>query len=309
MIAATEPNHWPSLAPHLSLASSLFGERGEGLVRDWLAEHMARIDDPAFAKLFTDHIDLPGIEPADYKHRLVRTERGSLLGGIRFYGQDTTRPFVEVVAHDFGDWNALADAVASEWHPFAPLHLRTLGVHGHPLPPGAHVDMSIHLARYGDMAPPDGRVTLASFGDVEDAVAMVARRYEELGGDDPALARNISAADPDDLRAWHRDGRLVAIHALVDGHRTVVGLFAAAPGSVEWIAGDEVNEEVIAKRYNGRGFAASAQAAWAARDGVDADRLLVGTIDRLNVASRRTAERAGRPPVLDYVFVSLTEPR
>jgi hypothetical protein len=37
----------------------------------------------------------------------------------------------------------------------------------------------------------------------------------------------------------------------------------------------------------------------------DPDRLLIGTIDRLNGASRITAERAGRPSILEAVFLSL----
>ncbi|TDL74835.1 hypothetical protein E2L08_15940 [Palleronia sediminis] len=43
----------------------------------------------------------------------------------------------------------------------------------------------------------------------------------------------------------------------------------------------------------------------AARPGRDPERLLIGTIDGLNPASRRSAERAGRKAVLDYLFVPL----
>jgi hypothetical protein len=55
----------------------------------------------------------------------------------------------------------------------------------------------------------------------------------------------------------------------------------------------------------GRGYAAAAQTAWAKPLADSPNRLLIGTIDGLNTASRRTAERAGRPRVLDAVFVSL----
>ncbi|MCC5838996.1 MAG: hypothetical protein JJT96_02645 [Opitutales bacterium] len=57
--------------------------------------------------------------------------------------------------------------------------------------------------------------------------------------------------------------------------------------------------------FNGHGFAASAQRAWAHRPHRERNRLFIGTIDRLNVASRRTALRAGRTAVLDYVFFPL----
>ena len=297
------PMDWPSLAPQVALADRLFGARGAKMLGVWLHEQAARITDPAFARLFSDHIDLPGVAPGDYNHRLVRAGRGRLLGGVRFYGKDLARPFVEVVAHDFEDWEALTSCVAAEWATFAPLHLRTLVAPRAALPPGAHIDMAIHAARYGDMAPPDGRVALAPFADAEDAVAMVSAKYEELTRTEPALARNISAADADELRRRHRGGRIQAIRAMVDCTERTVGLLAAAPGAVEWIEGDEVNEEVVLRAFNGQGFAASAQRAWAARADLDPGRLLIGTIDGLNTASRRSALRAGREAVLDYALL------
>ena len=66
-----------------------------------------------------------------------------------------------------------------------------------------------------------------------------------------------------------------------------------------------MKEEVISTGHTGHGYAASAQAAWAAHVADDPERLLIGTIDRHNHASRRTAERAGRPAVLEDVFVRL----
>lgn len=301
------PIDWPSLAPQIVLSERLFGARGASLVGTWLDEQVGRTTDPAFARLFSDHIDLPGVVPGDYNHRIVQASRGRLLGGIRFYGHDIARPFVEIVAHDFEDWGALRDCVAAEWTTFAPLHLRTLTAPSTALPEDAYVDMTIHAARYRDMALADGSVVLAPFAEAEEAIAMVAVRFEDLAMADPALARNISAADPDDLRHWHDQDQIRAIRAMVDGTERNVGLLAAAPGAVEWIEGDEVHEEIVASAFNGHGFAASAQKAWAARADVDPDRLLVGTIDRLNAASRCSAVRAGRRGVLDYTFVPLGE--
>ena len=82
-------------------------------------------------------------------------------------------------------------------------------------------------------------------------------------------------------------------------------MFAAACGSVEWLEGDIVEEEIVLSEFNGNGFAASAQSAWATRTGRDKDRLLIGTINDLNPASQVLAIRAGRPAVLQYVFLEL----
>ncbi|ATG46150.1 hypothetical protein CEW89_00315 [Celeribacter ethanolicus] len=43
----------------------------------------------------------------------------------------------------------------------------------------------------------------------------------------------------------------------------------------------------------------------ARRLGTDCDRLMIGTIDGQNIASRKTAVRSGRRTVLDYVFQGL----
>jgi hypothetical protein len=300
------PTDWPSLTYQIALAERLFGPCGATLLGAWFREQIERITDPAFARLFSDHIDLPGVVPGDYNHRLIEVGGRRLLGGIRFYGGDVERPFVEIVAHSFEDWDQLRDCVATEWASFAPLDFRTPVTAGAALPEGAHVDMTVFAARYRDMAPPDGRVALAAFADVEEAFAMVAAKYSDLAKTEAALARNISAADADELRRWHDEGQLMAIRAEVEGIERTVGLFAAASGSVEWIDGDEVNEEVVLHAFNGNGFAASAQKAWAARPGLDPDRLLIGMIDGLNAASRRSAQRAGREAVLDYVFVPIS---
>jgi len=292
---------WPSLVGERALVKLLFDDRGPALFDEWLAAEVARIDDPAFARSFAEHVDLPGIVAGDFNHRHVRTSNGELLGGIRFYGRDVNRPFVEVVCHGFDDLDELCDCVRSEWSAFAPRHLRLHAMHGRFTRPGVVLDTSVYCARYRDMSPPDRRVSLEPFADIDEAIALVVARYERVAADDPELGRNISQASAEELRGWHAEGQLRAIRA---GDETV-GVLAIAPGAIRWLPGDEINEEVIAVDQRGHGYAAAAQCFWASSVAVDPGRLLIGTIDRHNVASRSTATRAGRRPILDAVFVSL----
>jgi hypothetical protein len=243
------PARWPSLADQVAAADTLFGERGYRLVEEWLATEVARVDNPNFARLFTEHIKLPGIAARDFTHRRVHSARGDLIGGIRFYGRDTSRPFVEVICHSFEDLNELCDCVRSEWSMFAPQFLRLHAKPGRIAGPNVVLDNSIHAARCRDMSPPDGRVTLESFGDADEAIGLVSSRYERLCADDPQLARNLSQAPADDIRLWHAAGQLHAIH--VRGE--VIGLLAVAAGRVGWIGGYEINEEVIHADHNGNG--------------------------------------------------------
>jgi hypothetical protein len=299
-LAALTPLRWSSLDEQRGLAATLFGARGEALIDDWLDEQVARVDDADFAEGFAAHVGLPGIASRDFNHRDVRTPRGRLLGGIRFYGRDVTRPFVEVCGHDFAHLDDLRACVRAEWSEFAPKYLRVQALPGRVTGSGVVLDTTLHAARYRDMPAADGRVTLVPFDRVADAVTLVEQRYSDLAADDPDLRRNVSPADTGDLERLHSVGALCAVHA--DGER--VGVLAIAPGAIGWLPGDEIHEEVVVTERLGHGYAASAQLAWATA-AVDPGRLLIGTIDRLNAASRRTALRAGRPALLEAFFVSL----
>lgn len=293
---------WPSLADQLAVATDLYGGHGPELLTAWLDEQTGYVDDLTFARRFSDHVSLPGIAPIDYAHRLLRTGRGEVLGGIRFRGLDVTRPFVDVLAHSFDDLDALGACVAAEWSAFdAPL-LRLQTRPGAVSGPGAVLDQTIHVARVDRMTPPDGRIELGDFDDVEEALSLIEKRYRDLEASDAQLAADIAVPDIGDIREWVATGELQAIRAA----GSTVGAMAVSAGEIGWIAGDEIQEEVIDAAHANRGYAASAQALWAHRSAADdPGALLIGTIARRNHASRRTAEKSGRPAVLEYVFVQI----
>jgi RimJ/RimL family protein N-acetyltransferase len=296
---------WTSNLDQRALSQDLFGAHGLSVFGAWFEAQVALIDDTEFARGFHAHINLRGSVQEDYSHRILRTSRGNILGGIRFFAGNAARPFVDVFAHTFSDdWSGLVDAVAAEWSLFEPKHLRVLlsqqemqaltKAVSH-----ATLDQSIHVARHAQMMPTDGRVTLAAFDDVKVAIAMMQQRYLDVAEQDPALGRNISPTPSDEIEALHGSGQLRAIRS--EGR--IVGLLAIAPDDLAWIKGGEVMEEVIETRYTGAGLATSAQTAWAAS--APGHELMIGSIDGLNHASRRSAERAGRPAVLNYCFVPL----
>lgn len=294
---------WSSLTDQIKLANELFGPPiGEQKVAAWLDEQISLVEDVDFAQEFASHVQLPGIEVLDYAHRHIRSAHGELLGGIRFYSRNTARPFVDVLAHDFDDIDDLTDCVAREWSAFNAPYLRLRTAPGLLADrPDVILDETIHVARYRDMAPADGRVILDKFDDPEHAIALVDARYTTLATANPTLANNLSIAAPEDLRHWHQSDQLRAIRR----HDTAIGVLAIAPGAVGWITGDEINEEVISEPHTGHRYAASAQTAWAQHVAADADQLLIGTIDRHNQASRATAQRVGRPRALDDIFIAL----
>jgi hypothetical protein len=292
---------WSSLSDQIKLANELFGSPiGERKVAAWLDEQIGRVASVDFAQEFAAHVQLPGIEVLAFAHRHIHCTDGELLGGIRFYSRNIARPFVDVLAHNFRDIDALTDCVAREWSAFNTPYLRLRTAPGLLADrPDVILDKTIHVARYRDMAAADGRVTLERFDDAEHAIALVDARYARLAVTDPTLANNLSIATPEDLRHWHLSDQLRAICL----HDSVIGVLAVVPGEIDRIAGDEINEEVISAPHAGHRYAASAQTAWAQHVATDGGQLLIGGIDRHNHASRATAQRAGRLRVLDDVFI------
>lgn len=305
-------SEWPSLAHHLRLAEGLFGGNGPARVRSWFRIQLDRVADPDFARPFAAHIGLPHTAEAEFNHRIVERDRLRLLGGIRFFGGDVARPFVELIAWagigatpstEF-DWGAVRRVVAEEWRAFRPHSLRILLDGDTPLPDDAEIDTTVHAADYSSMAaqaPGVARaVGLEPLGDLDAGLRLIRRRYRDIAATAPALARNIGPVSRAELARSIADGRAFAIMA--DGK--MAGVLATEPGEIEWIEGDVVLEEAVASAYAGRGLAAAAQRALAARTQVP-DRLLIGTIDGRNPSSRITAERAGRPAIMRYACLAL----
>lgn len=305
---------WPSLTCHFELAKQLFGAKpGRALVTAWFETQLDRVTDRSFAATFCQRMALPGHVPTDFNHRIVEAAGLRMLGGIRFFGGDRQRPFVELIAWaksgasnlTADGWSKLCRLASDEWRTFRPLNMRLfLPVHAE-LPPGADVDMTIHVASYGAIAKRarglSATVQLVPLRDIAAALKLVKHRYEAVAAGDPALARNIAPVSRDELEESAAGGGAFAIMEA----GTMAGLLAILPESIEWIEGDVVLEEVVAVSHSGRGLAAAAQRALAARRLDQPDRLLIGTIDSRNISSSATAEKAGRPAMLHYAFLPL----
>ena len=301
----TSASDWASLQGQLDCAAQLYGADGPHRVAAWFAQEQGRVDDPDFARLFSDHISLPGIASLDFAHRHVTTRHGALIGGIRFYAQDIARPFVEVIAHDFEDVQTLTQVTAAEWRDFAPQHLRLHVIPGTPLPAKGTLDMSLYVGRYRDLRAPAHRVQLGVFDSAKQALCIVEDRFEVMAQHDPDLRRNVSPISHEALSEMFEVGQVHRITAVGQG---TVGLIAAMPGHIGWVAGDEIIEAVVAIGHAGHGYAAAAQFALSARNEDKGEAMLIGTIDGLNIASRRSAERVGRKRIIDYVFLPLDPP-
>lgn len=279
-----------------------FGDRD--LLAQELDEQIQRITDRDFAAKFHGIIGLAA--PDDYLARLIEVDGERLLCGIRFYGGDPSKPFVDVLGMtgDGIDLSRAWEAATGAFSVFSPPRVRVFGasrpVAREELTPTE--DQVLAVARCADMAAHGGpeRVQLVD-ADPDEAAEFVRAQYEALRARDPELGSRVFASERDELARCANDGRLA--WWMIDGERA--GVIAAVRTREFGIDGYLMIEEVVAPAYAGRGSAAVAQRALAAEfERLEPGSVLMGTIDASNTASRRTAQRAGRREIASWWFIA-----
>ena len=242
----------------------------------------------------------------DYLDQLVPLpDGGAVQCGIRFYGLDPDRPFVDLVGvtEPVDDWQAAAQAGLAAYAAIGPSQARLIAAGTTP-PVASGFDVSVDQwivsASLADLAEPGAAGLEAA--DVDEAMAFVEARYAAFGEARPELAKDVSPAERVQLEACRDCGRLD--WWTIDGRRA--GLIGVEPDAQLGLDGFCVIEELVAAEFLGQRTAARAQRAIAAAliaDGHDGRRALHGTIDRANAASLRAAEAAGRIRVGAYWFL------
>jgi len=287
-------------------ASDFLGEASEDKIRDWLVLEWSRCTDPEWAEIWMPvQAVLPHLHISDFLNRTIDIGDAAILAGVRFYGGDLDRAFVNIVACCGEiDWVLACAVIRREWANFQPRQIRILTA-SMPTNSVWIVDQTIHAGRISDMARRPARpdVLLKACDDPEEAARCVAFWYDQIAADTPDIAAEISPCDAAELAACGAKGTLHWIK--VGGRRA--GVIATQPGHIEMMPGHIVYEIVLDREFRGRGLAKFAQQRLA--EVMQQDRrksdLITGTIHRLNVPSRKSATAAGRDAILKYLFLSL----
>lgn len=285
---------------------------GTQSVRDRLAVELDlqinRLTDEPFAEEFCKTIGIGNA--SDYLARLIETDQATLLCGIRFYGGNPKKPFVDIIAStaEIDDWSEATSLALREFELFSPNRVRLLRPSADDAGVGSGLavvlDQVIAAGRCRELV--HGHLQLPASVELEDAQPRSAfdfltAQYEAFASRDPKLSARVFASGLDDLQACSENGRLA--WWLVDGQRA--GLIAVCRDASLGFDGYLMIEEVVDPDFAGRGSAAAAQramATWCVER--DPDSVLFGTIDGLNTPSRRTALRAGRHEVAAWWFLT-----
>lgn len=306
------PTAWSSNIPNACVARKVLGDAGSDNLKLWFEQQVDRVSDPNFAQRFGDKRKSFDVPIEAFNHRMVERDTSRLLAGVRFLGGDASKPFVDLIAWTEIDakdgahnWPLIQHIVAAEWAAFRPFALRVFCTTELTLPEGSRIDQTVHAASYRDMAAlPTGcsvHVKLERLADATVALRIVRQRYDQLAATEPDLAGRLYPASRNELQESANHGGLFGICS----SGRMIGVLSTIVGNVEWLHGDVVLEEVVEPEYAGRNVAAAAQNALAKMQVNNANTLLLGTIDQRNLASRKTAERAGRPVMMQYAFLPL----
>ncbi|MEL6341623.1 MAG: GNAT family N-acetyltransferase [Myxococcota bacterium] len=262
----------------------------------WLDQQLRRITDPDFANRFALACPIPGARPTDYAQR-IRTlpEAGQCLLGIRFFGGDHSKPFVDLLAWETlpgpNAWPTLCDAIAADFAVFQPRSVRVLLDTGVAIANARpdQVWVAGALKNINDIPVPSFVTTMRS--DASEAES-VARAYtgEEVTG--------LSPADEDDLRDCE-----IIVRLEIDG---AWGGVAAAQRARQWaVDGYLIVEEVLAPSFRGKGLGPVLQQALLIEIRAEASQeaVVFGTIDAKNLPSRHTARRCGRQERAQWWFI------
>jgi hypothetical protein len=288
--------HDPSLLSETSILSG---------IEVWIGKEFDRCYDAAWASVFEQHSNFFSMPPDHFLNRLVTVKNATVLCAIRFYGGDLTRPFVDVFAWtDKPSWSTLRDVMHAEWQAFHPSAIRVLTMD----PPDAtevRRDQTVHVGMPLQMTAQERspRLRLIDCKEASEAFASAKDWYAELREENEALADEVPQSEIEDLRDCQQTGALCWV--TVDGQR--MGIVGIASGRIAWLSGMVVNEEILARRVRGQGLGRFIQREVAVRlvEKGQNSMPIIGTIQHLNEASRRTAIRARRPTMMQYSFLPL----
>lgn len=296
------------------------GEILRANLREPMSIEAGRLGNADFGRQFRTALGVGGPEDplAWANRRLVLSDGGWVLVGIRFRGRDTRLPFVDVLATTApptpDGLTVVAETVVPAYREFAPLCLRVDAPDGPGLvenlrgdprfAPGSAVDMHVVAGPVSELrdrprAAAYPRVRLRA-GDADTLARRVAEIYRDLSAAQPELSTWASPEDLESLRACADEGLLFEV--LVD--EAPAGVVAALRTDDHGMTGFSVQEICLDPEHRGRRLAPAVAQRLADVLPARPEDVLWGTIHPANAPSLRNALSIGRSLVGGYVWVT-----
>jgi GNAT superfamily N-acetyltransferase len=266
-----------------------------------------------FAESFARNCNVLGLPDELFKHRLLETSTHHLIAGIRFFGMDLNRPFIEVAQIDKllesdKERNKITEVLRQEFAMFKPTQWRIyqsshLGYQF----AGCDGDKRFLVGLLKDInAQPEvknaERLELRSAQNLE-FYPRYAQIYQMLYAERPWMPDVSRQESVEDMQEYLEKGWLYEV--FVDDQWA--GVTAASPSCEVGAKGCYMIEIVLGKAFRGQGLGVVLQrnlAKLLAEKSLSLATALFGTIGAVNVPMQKTATRVGRVDIGGHYWIN-----
>jgi RimJ/RimL family protein N-acetyltransferase len=266
---------------------------------------------PEFSSRFAHNKPVAGVAPERYTHRLFKVVGRRLIAGIRFFGGDITRPFVEVARisqplENDSQRDAITEFLRSEFAEFAPTQWRIWQASHQPYQfadcAGDLRVLAGLLSEINTLPLPENaaRVRLSRATNTDFYLRYV-ELYQQLYRERPWLPDVARTETLEDMQQYLETGQVFEI--FVDG--TWAGLTIAIRDAGWGVRGWLMVEIVLTAPFRGQDLAVAVQRLLAQQLEDAGKDCLFGSIGAVNLPMQKTATRVGRVDIGGYFFVAM----
>lgn len=263
----------------------------------FLDEQLKGCDDVAFSAQFP--FKQTGLPQRFFQQKIITFAGSDFLTGPRYLGGDVNQPFIDLVASSSPLTRQAAREIFKVWQPLGAQTLRVLRRPG--LVSGGTVDQLFYGGTLLTPKPnPSLEISRADMSHFDWCLQAIEQAYAETYLRMPQLRGQVFPTDHQELEVSIRQGEVFMLS--VDQERA--GLIICHVGNRAFIHGNWITDEIVVPKFRGRQLASEVQRQlFAFLPGSHDTPLLWGNIFSGNVPSMRTAQRAGRGPLMEYAFL------
>jgi hypothetical protein len=263
-----------------------------------------------FAASFAKNCETLELPSEDFKHRLLETSTHRFIAGIRFFGMDLNRPFVEVAQinrplESDAQKNDITTLLRNEFAPFKPSRWRNYQAsHLNYQFAGCDGDKRYLIGLLKDINAQPETQFLCELRPAQnlDFYPRYAQMYKTLFAERPWMPDVSRQESLEDMQDYLANGWLYEV--FVDG--VWAGVTAASEGCEAGAKGYYMIEIVLDTKFRGRGLGVVVQRKLAkllAEKSPNPFAALFGTIGAVNIPMQKTAVRVGRVDVGGHYWV------
>jgi len=273
-----------------------------------------RMNDASFGDTFFDYHYVENSEPIDYRHLLLKLSDGKeIMTGIRFFGLDKTKAYVELVYTNFVEFDLetlkeIAQVIKKRYRVFNPFAFRLL--HSGDLVKqfqslNIKKDLHFYTGKKSSIMQMEvpikyEQIELRKPNDL-DFYSLYMGTLDFYIEDNPGSEEYVFTLEKEELEKLNTMGSLFCTY--ID--EQWAGIIACDYLQMKYLEGYCIVEECLIDKFRGKHFAAAIQRKMVEMLPGDMHTLVYGEIHDRNIPSRKTASKNGRITTGTNYFIYL----